>query len=97
MIARKMGMPRPVYLESLEDELPEDPDDAIIYMCKTTGCDKYIVGVHGNQYMNVEKYKENGIDLVYSDFDKSKDLTGNYLSILDYIMNYGYVIPKEWN
>ena len=96
MICRKMGFPLTCYFESFEDELPDDPDDAIIYMCKLTGCDKYMVGVHGGQYMNFDKYKEAGIELIYSDFDKEKDLTGNYLSILDYIMNYGYVIPEEW-
>lgn len=97
-ICKKMGMLRELAFESLEgDELPTDPDEAIIYMCKRTGCDKYLVGIHGNQYMDVKKYKENGIELVYSDFDDEKDLTHNKLSILDYIMNYGYVIPKEWN
>lgn len=95
-IANKMKMLKPLYYESDEQDLPEDPDDAIIHMCKRTGCDKYLVGVHGNQYMDLEKYKKAGIELVYSDFNKEKDLTGNYLSILDYIMNYGYVIPKEW-
>ena len=95
-IANKMKMLKPLYYESDEQDLPEDPDDAIIHMCKRTGCDKYLVGVHGNQYMDLEKYKKAGIELVYSDFNKDKDLTGNYLSILDYIMNYGYVIPKEW-
>ena len=47
--------------------------------------------------MDLEKYKKAGIELIYSDFDDEKDLTGNKLSILDYIMNHGYKIPKEWN
>lgn len=96
-ICKKMGMSTPIYIESLVEGLPENPDDAIIHMCKHTGCNKYMVGVHGCQYMDIEKYEKEGIELVYSDFNKEKDLTGNYLSILDYLMNYGYVIPKEWN
>ena len=96
-ILGRMGIMKPLCLESNQENLPADPTDAIIYMCKKTNCDKYLAGVHGNQYMNLEKFKENGIEIVYSDFDDEKDLTHNKLSILDYIMNYGYVIPKEWN
>lgn len=97
MICKKMGIEKPFYFESFEKDLPNTPDEAIIYMCKKTGCNEYIVGIHGNQYMNLEKYEKEKIKLVYSDFDNAKDLTGNHLSILDYLMNYGYYIPKEWN
>lgn len=95
-IAKKMKMLRPIYFESNEQDLPSNPDDAIIHMCNKTKCNKYLVGVHGTQYMDIEKYEKANIELVYSDFDNEKDLTGNRLSILDYIMNYGYVIPEEW-
>lgn len=96
-ICRKMGMDTIFVWESDEEGLPDNPDDAIIYMCRKMKCNRYLVGVHGMQYMDTAKYREAGIELVYSDFCREKDLTGNNLSILDYIMNHGYVIPKEWN
>lgn len=96
LIIEKMGMNKKIVIESEQEDLPDDPTDAIIYMCKRTGCNQYLAGIHGNQYMNLDKFKENGIEIIYSDFNDEKDLTGDKLSIIDYLMNYGYNIPKEW-
>lgn len=74
-----------------------------IYQCKTLGADTYYSGSGGGRlYNDEEAYKENNIDLIYSDYKphpyrqyRRTDFMEN-LSVLDYLFNCGYVIPEGW-
>lgn len=75
--------------------------DRIIEMCKKLGADTYYSGIGGKAYNQDEEYANNGITLVYSDYEPVKyrqigdDFIEN-LSVLDYIFCNGFDIPKEW-
>ena len=63
-----------------------------VYQCTYFGCSTYYSGVGGKAYNDEEMYRENGIDIVYSDYEPIDD----NLSVLDYICRYGFNLPEEW-
>ena len=42
--------------------------DLLVNICKQIGADGYIYGKHGEDYMELEKFKQNGIKLIPQDF-----------------------------
>ncbi len=72
--------------------------ELIIDICKALKCDSYLSGTGGGKEYNDEKLmNENGIHLIYSDFNHPtyQQLWGEFipnLSIIDLLFNYG---PKS--
>ncbi len=82
-------------------ELAEHRMDRIIEMCNKLGANTYYSGIGGKAYNQDEKYAENNISLVYSDYEpvQYKQLGDGFienLSVLDYVFCNGFIIPKEW-
>lgn len=72
-----------------------------VFQCKSLGCDVYYSGVGGKDYNDEEMYAENGIQVVYSDYEPVKYSQGKgefveNLSVLDYIMFNGFELPEYW-
>lgn len=73
-----------------------DPDTVIL--CKA---DTYYSGTGAKAYHDEERYRKNGINLVYSDYQpvvyqrKYKPFLPN-MSVIDYIFNAGFRIPEVW-
>jgi hypothetical protein len=49
-------------------KLREEPTERLIDICKTLGGKKYLAGRDGSKYMNLEKFDEEGIDIIFQDF-----------------------------
>ena len=81
--------------------LKERRDARIIEMCKLLHADRYISGSGAKDYHIEEDYRNNGIDLVYSDYEPVvyNQVGGQQvinLSVIDYVMNCGFEIPRGW-
>lgn len=69
--------------------------DLVIDMCRKMGADAYLSGVHGQDYLQQEKFRAAGIRLVFQKFDPpqySQCQPGPFvpnLSIIDLIFNCG--------
>lgn len=80
---------------------PKRRDERIIDMCKKLGADRYYSGVGAKDYHIEREYEENGIELVYSDYQPviypqiGKPPTEN-MSVIDYVMNCGFNLPEGW-
>lgn len=98
--AEKFGLKCKILLGK-DLELVEHRMDRIIEMCHKLGADTYYSGIGGKAYNQDEKYAENGIALVYSDYEpiRYKQLGDGFienLSALDYVFCNGFEVPKEW-
>lgn len=78
-------------------------DERIIGFCKALKCDTYISGYGAAAYHDPELYGRNGIVLTYSGYRPivypqygNKGEFIENLSMLDYVMNCGFELPKEW-
>lgn len=72
-----------------------DKTEYVIDLCRKANADQYISGVHGKDYLETERFQEEGIDLVFQDYDAPvynqvyNDVFVPNLSILDLLMNHG--------
>ena len=76
-------------------------DERIFQMCEETGADTYLSGRGAADYHQPEEYMLRGIDLIYTDYEPVpyQQFHGEFipnLSVLDYIFNCGYELPRGW-
>jgi hypothetical protein len=76
------------------DAFPEDPDERLIAITRHFGADAYLAGSGGYDYMDLEKYRESGVDVIFQEFRHPvyRQLHGNFepfLSVIDLIFNHG--------
>ena len=74
--------------------LSEDPTDRLIDICNTLGGDTYLSGKDGAKYMELERFNERGIKVIFQDFTHPvySQLFGEFqsnLSIVDLLFNCG--------
>lgn len=74
--------------------LSDDPTDRLIEICKALGADTYLSGQDGTKYMDVERFKESGIEVAFHGFKHPvyPQLYGefvSFLSIVDLLFNCG--------
>lgn len=87
---------------SSELNIKETGTERLINICKLVGADKYLSGGGGAKYQDEKMFKDNSIQLMYSDFHEKQykqlwgDFTGS-LSVIDYIFNCGYKIEEAWD
>lgn len=76
-------------------------DARLIEMCERYGADTYLSGSGAASYHVPADFEENGIKLVYTDYEppvypqRYGDFIPN-LSVLDWIFNMGYTLPEGW-
>jgi len=89
-----LGITTPLFVASEIGNFPEEPDDRLIAITKHFGADTYLAGSGGRDYMNLEKYKDNGIRVLFQEFHhpEYRQLFGAFepfLSVVDLIFNHG--------
>jgi hypothetical protein len=74
-------------------------DDKIIEICKMIGAKKYISGPSAKFYININKFKEAGIEVEYKDYsgypeyDQLWNNFNHFVSVIDTIFNCGDKTP----
>ena len=91
---------RMFYLSS-ELDLKNRRDARIIEMCKLLNAKAYLSGTAAKDYHIEEDYQNNGIELIYSDYEPVVyPQVGSPQSInmcsIDYVMNCGFELPRGW-
>ena len=84
---------KPAVLAS-DFKLRDEPTDRLIDICKALGADTYLAGKGGADYMNLERFEENGLKLIIQEFEHPvypqlfNDFQ-SHLSIVDLLFNCG--------
>lgn len=68
LLARLMGLRTPVVPASLLPPMPEGPDERLIALCRHFGCDIYLAGAGGRDYMNLATWRAAGIMVEFQNF-----------------------------
>jgi len=89
-----LGIETPIYIASELGKFPQDPDERLIAITKYFGADTYLAGSGGRDYMNLEKYKKSGINVIYQEYHHPvyNQLFGDFepfMSVIDLILNHG--------
>ena len=98
---RQFGIDTELYNASEDFELHGRKDERILQMCDELGADTYLSGTGAAAYHRPELFDEKDVRLEYSDFSPEPyhQLYGNFipnLSVIDYIFNQGFELPREW-
>jgi hypothetical protein len=93
-LARLLGIKTPVFVSSRLGKFPPDRDSRLIAITKHFGGDTYLAGGGGRQYMDLEKYKENGLQVLFQDYRHPvyRQLFGRFepfMSVIDLFLNHG--------
>ena len=89
-----LGLSQKPAIKSSQLELGEDPTDRLIDICREVKADAYLSGQDGIKYMDLERFKENGIEVIIQDFKHPvypqmfKDFESN-MSVVDLLFNCG--------
>lgn len=83
-----------IFIASELDETPDHPDLRLIEYCRRLKCQTYLAGAGGRDYMNMNYWKEAGIEVRFQDFLETERLQLYEgfipnLSIADLYMNLG--------
>jgi hypothetical protein len=93
-LADTLGIETPLYVASELGQFPDDPDERLIAITKHFNADTYLAGSGGKDYMNLEKYDNNGIRVVFQEYTHPvyHQLFGDFepfMSVVDLIFNHG--------
>ena len=97
----KFGLHPTVLRTSRDLQISGHKDERIFQMCEQTGADVYYSGTGAKAYHQDQEYERRGICLTYSDYTPVRydQIHGEFvenLSVIDYVFNMGYELPKEW-
>jgi hypothetical protein len=89
-----LGLEKKVLITASGLSLSEDPTERLIDICQTVDGDTYLSGEAGREYMNLDRFRESGIDVIFQDFKhpEYKQRFGpfeSHLSIVDLLFNCG--------
>jgi hypothetical protein len=89
-----LGIDTPLYIASELGEFPQDPDERLVALTKHFGAGTYLAGIGGREYMNLDIYNRNGIEVIFQDFRHPvyHQLFGGFepfMSVIDLILNHG--------
>ena len=93
-LAAILGIETPLFVASDMGAFPEDPDERLIAMTRHFDADTYLAGSGGHDYMNLEKYRESGVDVIFQEYRHPvyEQLYGDFepfMSVIDLIFNHG--------
>lgn len=100
-ILKRMGIKTHILIATENLSLAGHKDDRILLMCHQTAGKVYYSGTGAKAYHDEERYRKEGIELIYSDYEpvayrqKYEPFLQN-MSVIDYIFNEGYRIPEGW-
>jgi hypothetical protein len=89
-----LGMSQKPAVKSSQLALREDPTDRLIDVCRELEADTYLAGQDGTKYMDLERFKENGIGVIIQDFKHPEypqmfDGFQSHMSVVDLLFNCG--------
>jgi hypothetical protein len=89
-----LGLSQKPAITSSQLNLRKDPTDRLIDICKEVKADTYLAGQDGIKYMDLERFKENGIEVIIQDFKHPvypqmfNDFE-SHMSVVDLLFNCG--------
>lgn len=100
-IKERFGIETKVLIASKDIPTDKKNNDRNVFQCLKVGSNIYYSGIGGKEYNDLLLYKKNGIKVVYTDYKpvEYKQQKWNFipnLSVLDYLFNEGFKLPKEW-
>ena len=89
-----LGIQTPIHVASELGLFPEDPDERLIALTKRFGASTYLAGNGGHGYMDMEKYRQAGVEAIFQDYrhPRYNQLFGAFesnMSVIDLIFNHG--------
>ena len=93
-LAGILGIKTPIYIASELGEFSEDPDSRLIAITKYFDGDTYLAGSGGKGYMDMAKYVQNGIKVIFQEYEHPvyNQLFGDFepfMSVVDLLFNHG--------
>jgi hypothetical protein len=93
-LRRALGIRTETVIASELADLREDPTDRLIDICRSLGADTYLAGRGGAGYMDLGRFEQNGLRVMFQMFDHPvyPQLYGDfvpYLSVVDLLFNRG--------
>ncbi len=93
-LAALMGITTPLHVASELPIFPEDPDERLIAITRHFGADTYLAGSGGHGYMDMLKYENTGIQVVFQEYHhpEYQQMFGEFepfMSVVDLIYNHG--------
>lgn len=93
-LAKLLGITTPIHVASELPEFPDFPDERLIAITKHFNASTYLAGAGGQGYMDVEKFKDAGIDVQFQGYVHPvyPQLYGEFepfMSVLDLLCNCG--------
>ncbi len=94
VILRLLGLPSKIERTSALG-ITGESSELVLAMCRATGADTYLSGVHGRDYLDVAAFEKAGVKLVFQDFvcpEYPQCWPGPFvpnLSVVDLIFNCG--------
>ncbi len=89
-----LGIETPLFVASEIGNFPEDPDERLIAIARHFGADTYLAGSGGREYMQMDKYGDSGITVLFQDYRQPvyDQLFGEFepfMSVIDLMLNHG--------
>jgi len=93
-LAKILGIDTPIFVASELGDFPNDPDERLIAITAHFKADAYLAGSGGRQYMDLLKFRERGIEVLFQDYkhpvyDQRFGEFVPYMSAIDLILNHG--------
>ena len=93
-LAAILGIETPLFVASEMGVFPEDPDERLSAITRHFGADAYLAGSGGHGYMDLEKYRESGVEVIFQEYRHPvyEQLYGDFepfMSVIDLIFNHG--------
>jgi len=93
-LAKLLGITTPLFLASELPPFPEGPDRRLIAIAKHFGADTYLAGSGGRDYMSLDLYRQNGINVAFQEYrhpvyEQRFGPFVPFLSVLDLLFNHG--------
>ena len=72
----------------------EDPTERLIDICQSVGGDTYLSGEAGAEYMNLDRFREGGVNVIFQNFKHPEypqrfGQFQSHLSVVDLLFNCG--------
>lgn len=94
LIRQILGLGDKPVLRASEMVLRDEPNDRLIDICRTLGADTYLAGAGGANYMDLDRFKQGGIKVIFQKFEHPvyPQVFGAFqanMSIVDLLFNCG--------
>ncbi len=93
-LRKELGIDTQLRMGSEMEGLSEEPTQRLVDICRQVGADSYLSGVDGARYMEMERFADAGIEVIFQEYEPPTypQLFGEFvshLSALDLVLNCG--------